>query len=376
MDHKSTRFEPALEREYRQYYLSADVNQLVLGVILWVVPALGFAYGDFLLFGISTPFWRLFFARLGYAGLSIFIIVILLRRISTPLAFDRVTLAWGLLTVLLKLVVNFLRPRTDLSVFMNDLVGVIGFYIFIANRTLLRAIPAVLIMILDLSLAAFYKVGMVGLMMTSLAFSFTLSNLVGIVFSRHYLAGRRLAFLARKKEVRIQAELQRLASTDPLTGVFNRRKLLELAEEAFYRHRRYRRPFSIMLIDLDGFKKVNDTFGHQQGDAVLIQFAKTVMEEKRVADALGRIGGDEFCLVLPETLPEDAAVLAGRILERCDELGPDTGPECGLPQASVTSSIGMSEVRPDDGILDTLFARADAALYQAKNSGRNRWIIV
>jgi diguanylate cyclase (GGDEF)-like protein len=149
--------------------------------------------------------------------------------------------------------------------------------------------------------------------------------------------------------------------------VLNRRRLLELAGETFYRFRRYRRPFSILVMDLDGFKTLNETLGHQQGDAVLIEFAEVVSREKREADALGRMGGDEFCLVLPETLPCAASVLAQRVIEKCQAIKPGSG----ALDVSITVSIGISEIRAEDGTLDSLFSRADAALYRAKNDGRN-----
>jgi diguanylate cyclase (GGDEF)-like protein len=175
--------------------------------------------------------------------------------------------------------------------------------------------------------------------------------------------------LAHLEEENIRAELQRLASTDPLTGVLNRRRLLEIAGESFYRLRRYHRPCSILVMDLDGFKKVNDTLGHQQGDSMLIRFAESVYHEKRAGDALGRMGGDEFCLVLPETQSKVATALAERILQNCGNIVAADDKQ----QVNVTVSIGISEARHDDSSLDSVFARADAALYAAKHGGRNRW---
>jgi diguanylate cyclase (GGDEF)-like protein len=193
-----------------------------------------------------------------------------------------------------------------------------------------------------------------------------------VVFSQHTFAVRRSEFLARREEARTQAELTRLASTDPLTGVFNRRRLLELANDAFFRYRRYQRPFSILVMDLDGFKMVNDTFGHQQGDVILIDFARSVTLEKREADALGRMGGDEFCLVLPETAPGSAVVLAERLLARCGDIRLSDS----IHEVHVTVSIGITDARMEDTALDALFSRADTALYQAKHDGRNRYHVV
>jgi diguanylate cyclase (GGDEF)-like protein len=236
----------------------------------------------------------------------------------------------------------------------------------------LRVLPALLLSLANMILALFYKEGLSPQMVLSFAFSFTITNLVGILFSLHYFDLRRTEFLARREETRVQAELQRLASTDSLTGVYTRRRLLELAGDASYRFRRYGRPFSVMVMDLDGFKRVNDTFGHHQGDAVLVEFAQAVLDEKRETDSLGRMGGDEFCLVLPETTPEAAQVLAERIIKRCESIFLEHEGET----VRVTASIGISQALPSDTGLDPLFARADGALYRAKNGGRNRYVTV
>jgi diguanylate cyclase (GGDEF)-like protein len=293
----------------------------------------------------------------------------MMRRPLEPDAFDRLAVVWGLVTVVLNITVGVMRPRSDLSVLITDLVGLFSFYVFISSRMIIRVSPALLLSFADMILAVFYKEQMPGQVVIALAFSLTITNLVGMIFSRQYFDMRRAEFLARHEEERVQAELQRLASTDPLTGVYNRRRLLELAGDALYRFRRYCRPFTIMIMDLDGFKAVNDTFGHHQGDAVLVGFAGSISAEKREADALGRMGGDEFCLVLPETTTDAAVSLAERILLHCGNISlSDT-----INEVHVTTSIGISQANASDTSLDPLFARADAALYSAKHSGRNRY---
>lgn len=367
----TTRFTPDLESAYREYYLRADSLQLFMGVVLWLVSFVGFAYADFLLYGAASQMAALLGVRLLYGACCAVILVMLRKTGLTPERYDALALAWGILTVLAALAVGLLRPSGDLSVLINDLVAVFSFYVFISGSMVRRVLPALLLTGGDLALSAFLKQGVDGQVVLALAFSFTITNLVGVIFSRHYYDIRRAEFLARHEEARARSELVRLASTDPLTGVYNRRRLLELAGEALYRNRRYGRPFSIMVMDLDGFKKVNDTFGHHQGDAVLTQFAAAVTEQKREGDALGRMGGDEFCLLLPETDPQAAAVLAARILEGCGNIElEDT-----LHHVHVTTSIGISHAQPGDQTLDPIFARADAALYKAKHKGRNRYEI-
>lgn len=363
---------PNLETQYRRHYLAIDKNRFILGVILWSISFVGFAFSDYLLIGEQGRFWVLFTVRVMYALFGGATLAALSRIKLDLTAFDSVVVVWVIVTVILDLFVGALRPREDFSVVIEDLLGVVSFYVFISNRMSYRVLPALALSLANLGMILFFKRGIPEQVALALAFGFTVTNLVGLIFSRHYFIYRRGEFLARREEARIQAELKRLASTDPLTGVYNRRRLLELAGEALYRFRRYGRPFSILVTDLDGFKKVNDTFGHHQGDAVLVAFARAVMEEKREADSLGRMGGDEFCLVLPETTPAAAEALARRILERCGEIVLADG----RGEVRVTASIGISQALPEDISLDPLFARADAALYRAKNEGRNRCVVV
>ncbi len=363
------RFAPEFEAEYRKYYLSADTLQLFLGIVLWMVAFVGFFYSDFLLYGASNALMPLLLVRLAYGACCAVFLVLLRRTSITPQRYDPIALGWGLLTVAANLGVGLLRPRDDLSVLILDLVGVFSFYVFISGSMLRRVLPALLMTFIDLVLILFYKQDIAAQVCLALTFSFTITNLVGVIFSRSFYDIRRAEFLARHEEARVQAELTRLATTDPLTGVFNRRRLLELADQAFYRHRRYERPFSIMLMDLDEFKKVNDTFGHMQGDAALVAFTRVVMDEKREGDAFGRMGGAEFALLLPEPALPAAAVLAGRILARCASLVLGEGAQ----QMRVATSIGISQAQADDQTLDSIFTRADQALYQAKHKGRSRF---
>lgn len=367
----TTRLNLELEKAYRKHYLPQDRAQLRFGVALWLISFLGFIYSDYLLFPLADSFWLLLGIRVGYGFFCAYLLIMLRRPELTLREFDQITLAWGIVTVLLDISISLIHPCNDLSVQINDLVGVISFYVFISSRMPARIIPAFTLTIFHLVMIFGCKDQLIGQAPLSLGYSFLVSNLVGIVFSRHYFDMRRAEFLARHESARTQVELRRLASTDPLTGVLNRRRLLELANDAFSRFRRYQRPFCILLMDLDGFKTVNDTFGHHQGDTVLIDFVRSVLVEKRDTDAFGRMGGDEFCLLLPETTPESAVAIAERILVRCGNLRLPNGEG----EVHVTASIGITQALRSDAGLDSMFARADAALYHAKHSGRNRYEI-
>jgi diguanylate cyclase (GGDEF)-like protein len=163
---------------------------------------------------------------------------------------------------------------------------------------------------------------------------------------------------------RLRGELEHLATHDSLTGALNRRALIEACALELARCRRNQQVMSVLLIDLDHFKAVNDTHGHLVGDRVLVDFADRVRSLLRAPDRLGRFGGEEFVVLLPETSLDKARVVAERIRRDIEQADGD------LPRRTV--SIGVTVSFPDDPDLDGLLARADAALYQAKDGGRNR----
>ncbi|HEX2012530.1 MAG TPA: GGDEF domain-containing protein, partial [Roseateles sp.] len=165
---------------------------------------------------------------------------------------------------------------------------------------------------------------------------------------------------------RLRAEFEQIASRDALTGALTRRALLEAGEREMERWLRYGRPLSLLLLDIDHFKQINDRYGHLVGDRVLGEFVALLERTLRHADRLGRFGGEEFIVLLPETEAATARVTAERIRQAVAQ----QAPAAGLP--GCTTSIGLASCRPGDSSLDAMLARADAALYRAKAQGRNR----
>jgi diguanylate cyclase (GGDEF)-like protein len=164
--------------------------------------------------------------------------------------------------------------------------------------------------------------------------------------------------------------LARLVSTDALTNLYSRRWWFELAATEFSRGRRYDRAFSVMIIDLDFFKQVNDNFGHDAGDKLLRSFADMLQEECRQSDIIGRLGGEEFAIVVPETPVGAAQSIATRIRDACRDVKVTTA---NGDEVTCSCSIGISQVRNDDDDIDDVLRRADAALYDAKRNGRDCW---
>ncbi|MEF3698318.1 sensor domain-containing diguanylate cyclase [Desulfolutivibrio sp.] len=167
---------------------------------------------------------------------------------------------------------------------------------------------------------------------------------------------------------RAEEALRELATTDGLTGLLNRRRFVEMGEAEIERTKRTGRPLSLIMFDVDHFKKVNDTFGHGVGDMVLVALARTATDALRAVDILGRLGGEEFAAILPETGLGEAADVAERLRRAVADMGlaPNAEP---LP---VRISLGVVQGQGAGETLDDLLRRADTALYKAKSAGRDR----
>lgn len=186
---------------------------------------------------------------------------------------------------------------------------------------------------------------------------------LGLLISMNNSAIRR--WHAREAEVRF------LSSTDALTQVANRRQLLERLDLEIRRARRMKTPLSVLMVDIDHFKAVNDDYGHLCGDEALRCTARVFEEQTREMDLVGRYGGEEFAIILPDTNSEDALPIA----ERCRKTLEQTPVLCeDGTQLSLTASIGLTTFEETDKGSDQLLARADEALYKAKETGRNQVI--
>ena len=168
----------------------------------------------------------------------------------------------------------------------------------------------------------------------------------------------------RGRIARLIGELDRAAGTDPLTGVLNRRRFDEQFAVEVERQHRTERPLALVLLDLDRFKRINDSHGHEAGDRVLREFAAVLEDETRAVDVVARLGGDEFAVLAPETDGAEAAILAERLRERVRACFADR-------PVPLTVSAGVA-IAPNDGPGPIELSRAaDRALYRAKSLGRD-----
>ncbi len=213
----------------------------------------------------------------------------------------------------------------------------------------------------QLSLSRYVRIAVISSIMAFL--------LAGIVIWT-YRTNRRLQ---REVEARQQAEqqLRHLSETDALTGLANRRAFDQQLRKEFQRFLRYRHPFSIVMVDIDWFKRINDTYGHPSGDHVLTEFAWRLRNHVRKTDILARIGGEEFAIMMPETYPLEAKKRT-ELLQQIINTTPFQIAGSNDSPLMITASFGISCVADNDLQADAPLIRADTALYKAKNNGRNQ----
>ena len=177
----------------------------------------------------------------------------------------------------------------------------------------------------------------------------------------------------RIKEIELKAviaQAEEVSHVDQLTCLPNRRQVIKTLQSEVIRAERYMVPLSISMLDIDHFKKINDSYGHTVGDQVLFQLANILQENIRHPDTVGRYGGEEFLVVLPNTRLKQAAEQAARLSMRIREAEINVG-----EMLRLTVSIGVAEYRHGQENWQKLLSRADMALYDAKNAGRDRWAI-
>jgi diguanylate cyclase (GGDEF)-like protein len=180
--------------------------------------------------------------------------------------------------------------------------------------------------------------------------------------------------IARNKQIEMEAvmvQAQEVAQIDALTFLPNRRMIVRELQDEVLRTERYNSPFSISVVDVDFFKKVNDTYGHLAGDEVLRHVGYTLRDHIRHPDIAGRYGGEEFLILLPNTASAEAAEQAERLLKYVRE----TQVQVNDHIVNVTISIGVAQFQPGVDTWDTLLNRADNAMYDAKSNGRDCWVV-
>jgi len=291
-----------------------------------------------------------------YLALSVLYFLLLRRR---PQSLSFVAWTYAVASWLLQVATLTLNTVDELRIIWFTL-NLAGIYLVLGSRAgaCVTALTVVFLAGINSHLPVPYS--------DNAMFTIILATLY-LSFFFHAFAARSISF--HHAMVEANHKLADMASKDPLTGLFNARAYYALSDAALRQAERSGAPFSMLFVDLDHFKKVNDTYGHEAGDAVLRAASQTLRESLRQSDLIGRIGGEEFSALLPATDIEGAQVLAEKLRHEIEYLMPDIG---GGQCIAITASIGVAGGTAKGQTVAEVQKQADEAMYAAKRAGRNR----
>jgi diguanylate cyclase (GGDEF)-like protein len=310
--------------------------------------------------------WWLLLLRGGYILVSL-LIVRAIRKITRVRTYDRLFIAWVLISICFLLSLKFTRPANFLRPSFYIIVP-LAIYIFSPFKIRQTVALALVYSTGTLLIDYFYWSEVDPLVWNTIIPAQFIGHALGSVAALQIQSYRRTSFRAYIKEKDAKEMVAYMANIDPLTKSLTRRHFFNIAESEFLRFRRYRRQLSLLVLDADHFKNINDTYGHYAGDLVLRNLSLVTMEQKRTQDTFGRLGGEEFGLLLPETNLEQAKVVAERIQKAWQQT------PCPVDDQVIhsTVSIGVAEAHPSDKTFEDVLRRADHMMYKAKEAGRNK----
>ena len=361
-------------RVRRESFVTLIVAALVFGM---------FAISDYHFVGISTALYLLLAMRL-VVVISCLTLAFVIGRLGDYLQrpWLHALPLWILATAIILIVP--LRPESLPTQVTAVVVATMAFYLLIPNL-----LPVVAIASLYLNLgfltAAVTVADIPAVIALRIALLLIMTNAVGF-FALLRLERLQRTQFALLEEERVQnrqlmeeiahrksleAQLRQVAEQDALTGLDSRRHFMARAEALLRRARHEKAPFSLFMIDVDHFKAINDTWGHSQGDRVLAAIAETCKHSLRPQDVVGRFGGEEFIVALPDTHPQDALMVAERLQRKVSELEVMEA----MPDHRLTVTVGIAGGVDEDADLDALIQQADRALYAGKHGGRNRVVV-
>lgn len=356
-----------LEGDYRVFNLQIDKAQSVLGMIIAGIGIFSMLWMDRLLFtGSPGLISGMLIARSCFVLITA-LFIYAVGKTNRVRIFDRLILGWLFLTVLFMLIFNFIRPVSYQSTAFD---AIVIFSIYALSPLQLRQN---ILLVLGyttgtLLINYFFKLGVDPLTLNVAVSAQVIVHVLGLGSALQMQSYRRKSFKAYIDERDAKEMVAYLANIDPLTKSLTRRYFFNIAESEFMRFSRYRRPLSVLVIDADSFKEINDAHGHHAGDIVLRSLALVALEQKRAQDTFGRLGGEEFGLILPETALEQAKIVADRIQSVWEKTPSNLD---GMLIRS-TVSVGVAEAQAEDKTFDDVLRRADLRMYKAKEQGRNQ----
>jgi len=356
-----------LEGDYRAFHLKNDIAQSTLTISIVAASILGALGTDAVLFKDRRDLFMLMVCARIFFALVCMAVIWAIRRTKRVKNFDLLHIWWTLFVIISIILFKLTRPINYLTASF-DVIVPLAIYLLSPIKIKHNSIFA-----LVFSIATLYVDFAFGTGLDPTHFNVAIAvqlfvHVLGLGSAVQIQSFRRQSFRAYMQEKDAKEVAAYLSNIDPLTHSLTRRHFLNIAGSEFLRYTRYHRPLSVLVIDADYFKNVNDTYGHHAGDVVLKSLALVALEQKRVQDTFGRLGGEEFGLLLPETTLEHARIVAERIQVAWDQ----TPSNMDGDMIHSTVSIGVAETIPTDKSFDDLLRRADRMLYKAKERGRNQ----
>lgn len=356
-----------MESDYRVFYLKDDITYSTIYIAITILGVLSMFRMDRLLYPDrpQLSLWMILFWG-GYIVVSL-LIILAIHRTGKVNVYDRLVFAWMFLTICFLILFNITYPSDFLNIALESIVP-FAIYVFSPFSLVYNLALAFGFSLGILSVEYFYGLRVDPLTWKTLITAQVASHALGIVAALQIQSYRRKSFKAYMQEKDAKELVAYLANIDPLTKSLTRRHFFSMAATEFLRSQRYHRPLSMLVLDADRFKNINDTYGHHAGDLVLRNLSLVVLEQKRAQDTFGRLGGEEFALFLPETNLGQAKTVAERIQKTWEQT--PSMVEGRLIHSTV--SIGVAQVGPTDQSFEDVLRRADGMMYRAKEAGRNR----
>jgi len=356
------------ENRLRQRYLKEDISQAITGIIILLIPLVAFVINDYQLFHNSPMFFSLAALR-AFLVITSVCFIIYLKHIKRHQTFDMLLFIWALFGIVAVMTINLTRIQYSTMYGLIDSTFILVFYLLIPNKLDNQIILASLFTIGEAVIFFLVREPLPQPILFTIIFTFLLANAAGLAGSWRMKLLRRREFTAREKDELSKRKLEQMATMDGLTGIYNSRAILQIARSELTRFHRYGRSFTFLMMDIDHFKMINDNYGHLVGDNVLKNMVEVITAQLRHIDIMGRLGGEEFGIILPETDEGEAMLISERILQVVRAMRVQAE---GKEPVRITISIGRTSVHTGDTGPDSFIARADAAMYRAKRNGRDR----
>jgi diguanylate cyclase (GGDEF)-like protein len=356
-----------MEGEYRAFHLKDDIRQSSFYIVIAIVSIMSTIGGDAALYrGQPDLFLWMLLARGGFAFVSI-LSLMAIRRTADAKVYDRLMLGWLSFVIMFLLLFNFTRPANFLTT-SYDVILPLAIYIISPFKIFYSLVLGIAFSTGILYVDYFYKTGVDIDTLNMVLIGQFIAQIIGLTSSIQIQSYRRKSFRAYIQEKDAKEMVAYLANIDPLTKSMTRRQFFHIGESEFLRFIRHRRQLSILVLDADHFKSINDTYGHYAGDLVLRSLSLVILEQKRTQDTYGRLGGEEFALLLPETNLQQAKIVAERVQKTWSQTPCDVEGQI----IHSTVSIGVAEATERDKTFEDILRRADRMMYKAKEAGRNR----